>query len=167
MGTLGKRVRQVIAASGETMTSFAKELNISQSMVSKICSDKASPSNRTISDICQKYDIRREWLLSGEGEMMDSESLENEIVKCFHDSTLSDESSRKLASALAKIPPVGQRLVQAFFDEMVDSIANGKELPSTAEAYRRGYMDAARQWQELREKENALLLEVLSPDPEK
>lgn len=167
METLGKRVRQVIAASGETMTSFAKKLNISQSMVSKICSDKASPSNRTISDICQKYDIRREWLLSGEGEMMDSESLENEIVKCFHDSNLSDESSRKLASTLAKLPPAGQRLVQAFCEEIGDSITNGKNLPSVAEAYRRGCMDGARLWQEVREKENALLTEALSSELEK
>ena len=72
MDTLGKRIKKVIMQNGITMTSFAKELNISQSMVSKMCSDKATPSDRTISDICRLYNINNDWLLNGVGEMEDT-----------------------------------------------------------------------------------------------
>lgn len=68
--TLGSRIEEVIKRHEITKTQFAKELNISQSMVSKACSDKATFSNRTIADICRIYNVNREWLTNGTGEMI-------------------------------------------------------------------------------------------------
>ena len=68
--TLGSRVEEVIKHHEITKTKFAKELGISQSMVSKICSGKAIPSDRTISDISRVFCVNKEWLQNGTGEMI-------------------------------------------------------------------------------------------------
>ena len=83
MTTLGSRIKEVITYHRTTMTQFAKDLNISQSMVSKICGDKATPSDRTITDICRIYTIRREWLTNGTGEMIDLSKREERISELF------------------------------------------------------------------------------------
>lgn len=66
---MGHRIEEVIACNKITKSSFAKDLNISQSMASKICAGKAAPINRTISDICRVYCVNRKWLEDGIGEM--------------------------------------------------------------------------------------------------
>lgn len=68
MNTLGNRVKAIIDFNDETMSSFSRKLNISPSMVSKICNDKAIPSDRTISNICFIYNVTRDWILNGAGE---------------------------------------------------------------------------------------------------
>ncbi len=64
------RIALVIQASGINRSTFAKRLNVSQAFVSQICSGAAKPSARTISDICSKFNVSRQWLETGEGPMM-------------------------------------------------------------------------------------------------
>lgn len=103
MPTIGKRIRKVIVHEGETITSFAKELNISQSMVSKICADKAKPSDRTIADICRVFNINKEWLTTGKGTMLNVETRKDEIKEILSKST--DVSLLEtISSVLADVP---------------------------------------------------------------
>ena len=67
---LGHRIEEVIRYHEVTKSKFAKDLNVSPSMASKICSGKATPSDRTISDICRIYGVNRKWLEDGIGEMI-------------------------------------------------------------------------------------------------
>ena len=108
MTTLGSRVKAVIVHNKTTMTNFAKELNISQSMVSKICSDKATPSDRTISDICRIYSINKDWLVNGVGVMIDPKDRESEILAHMeHTAADTTEMFRQtLASILARSSPL-------------------------------------------------------------
>lgn len=133
MDTLGKRVKKIIAYHGTTMTSFAKELNISQSMVSKICADKAVPSDRTISDICRIYNINKDWILHGIGDMVDTPSLESELTEKFKDSFLVDPDIRRdFVSVLASIPPAVWHIV---FDCMCKFVEECKNNPNGADSY--------------------------------
>lgn len=148
MDTLGKRVKRIIVYHGSTMTRFAKDLNISQSMVSKICSDKATPSDRTIADICRVFNINREWLLKGEGAMTDVPSLEaemREMVAFDPEDSQYNETLNALISALASIPPIAW----VFVKEYVDGLARYQNDPDGKNAYRDGYKDGIRMAQEI------------------
>lgn len=63
------RISSVVEKSGLTKTAFAKKINVSQGLVSQICSGTTTPSDRTISDICRIFSVREEWLRDGTGEM--------------------------------------------------------------------------------------------------
>lgn len=69
MTTFSDRLNQVISDSGLTKTAFAKRIEVSQGFVSQLCSGSFNPSPRTISAICREFNVRREWLETGEGPM--------------------------------------------------------------------------------------------------
>lgn len=151
METLGKRIKRIINYNGSTMTQFAKELNISQSMVSKICSDKAVPSDRTISDICRIYNINKEWLLQGIGEMADKQSLEDELADSFNthgSSSLSNELKRATISLLVKTPPAAWPIIAEYFQNVA---AKCNENPDRIDAYMEGYQEGVRAAQKIKE----------------
>lgn len=80
MDTLGKRIKFIIDCNKLTMTEFAVKLNISQSMVSKICADKAIPSERTLLDICRIFNINIKWLQHNQGEIYDAHPGDKEFI---------------------------------------------------------------------------------------
>lgn len=69
MTTFSDRLNQIISDSGLTKTAFAKRIEVSQGFVSQLCSGSFNPSPRTISAICREFNVRREWLETGEGTM--------------------------------------------------------------------------------------------------
>lgn len=61
-------------------TAFAERLNVSQAFVSQLCSGASQPSDRTISDICQKFGVSEKWLRTGDGEMFQPKSRNEELM---------------------------------------------------------------------------------------
>lgn len=145
MDTLGKRIRHIITVKGLTMTDFAKQLNISQSMVSKICADKATPSGRTIADICRIFCINEDWLLHGLGEMDLHDSIG---TLCKATAKWPKETSQKFVTALMKIynscpreqwPEFEEALIEHMFmllNNLLHSNCNGA---TQEDHYRIGY----------------------------
>lgn len=66
---MNTRISKIVEETGLTKTAFAKRVGVSQSMISMLCNGTAKPSDRTISDICREFHIRREWLENGEEPM--------------------------------------------------------------------------------------------------
>lgn len=160
MDTLGKRIKKVIVHHGTTMTSFAKELNISQSMVSKICGDKAVPSDRTISDICRIFNVRKDWLLYGTGEMVDAPSLKAEIAEYLDKSTglmLSDEFKNAFISMLVNTPPAAWGLIADYMNNLAKEY---KKHSDDVSPYIDGYKDGVRMAQIVNE-----MIENLPEEP--
>ena len=71
MQTFQDRLRSLIDTLGITKTKFAEDLHVSSAFVSMLCSGKSLPSDRTIADICRKYNVSETWLRTGEGEMFE------------------------------------------------------------------------------------------------
>lgn len=80
MDTIGSRISFLIKKLSITKTSFAETIKVSQAFVSQLCADQREPSERTISDICEKYRVNREWLISGKGDPFLSMTRAQEIA---------------------------------------------------------------------------------------
>lgn len=78
--TVNERFASAIEALGKKKTQVAKDLGISDSSVSTICSGKSNPSRQTLKAFSDLYGVRMEWLISGEGEMMPAMSHDEQIV---------------------------------------------------------------------------------------
>ena len=90
------RISLIIQDQKITKTEFAKRLNVSQAFVSQMCSGAASPSDRTISDICRIFGIQEDWLRYGLEPMRAAKSREEEIAELVG-SALSGTSEFKKA----------------------------------------------------------------------
>lgn len=91
---------------------FAEKLQISQAFVSQICSGVRQPSDRTVSDICRIYNVRRQWLEEGKGPMRQPETEDDEIV----DAVLAgeDEFVKAVIRGIAKTPGGWEKMREVF-----------------------------------------------------
>ncbi len=100
------RITFVVEKSGLTKTAFGKRINVSQGLVSQMCSGTTKPSDRTISDICREFGCDEVWLRTGEGEPFREQTKEEQIMR-FAVQTVkgSDEFRKSFVSMLAKLDP--------------------------------------------------------------
>lgn len=119
-----ERISYVVSSSGLTKTAFAKRINVSQGLISQLCSGTTNPSDRTISDICREFGCNEVWLRTGEGEPFQQESREEAIMR-FAASTIrgSDSFKKSFVSMLAKLEPEDWEKLGDIFRKLADEMS--------------------------------------------
>lgn len=105
MSTIGDRILEVVLYTGLNKTQFGKKINLSQSMISKLCAGLATPSDRTISDICRVFTINEKWLRTGDGDMVNQQAR-NELIDNLISIMLSNPPNLKeiVFETLSRLP---------------------------------------------------------------
>lgn len=113
------RISEIVNKSGLTKTAFAKKINVSQGLVSQMCSGMSKPSDRTIADICREFGCNEVWLRTGEGEPFQQRTREEEIMR-FAVQTVkgSDEFRKALVAMLAKLEPEDWVNLSKIYDKL-------------------------------------------------
>lgn len=65
---------------GLTQVEFAQKIGLSKNYISLLENGQREPGERTANDICRIFRIRKEWLTTGEGEMRQPMSQEEEFA---------------------------------------------------------------------------------------
>lgn len=78
---MNERIKQIRAAYGLTQQQFADKLGLSRNFIAMVEVGGREPSSRTISDICREFNVEETWLRTGEGDMMQKLSRNQEIVE--------------------------------------------------------------------------------------
>lgn len=115
--TIGERIAKIIEEKGVKKIEFAAALNIHQSYVSKLVKGESFPSERLIEDICRKFDICRDWLENGEGEMVvrRSSAILEQLAQEYH----LDGQARRLVENFLSLTPENRAMVIAAFENAV------------------------------------------------
>lgn len=66
---MNRRIKMIREEANLTQDKFAERIGIGKSSVSKLEIGTNNPSEQTIRDICEKFNVNREWLETGEGSM--------------------------------------------------------------------------------------------------
>lgn len=68
MNEITARIRKVFNYVGKSQSEFAREINVTPAYVWKLLNkDDATPSDRLINDICEKFNVNKDWLIHGAG----------------------------------------------------------------------------------------------------
>lgn len=121
MSEVNTRIAAVIQASGLTKTAFSRKIGLSQPFVSQLANGDASPSDRTIADICREFNVNEHWLRTGEGEMFSTLSREEEITR-FAMEVIRDPNSefqRQLIATMARLEPAQWKLMEQMLDQLI------------------------------------------------
>ena len=135
MTDLSQRIGFIIEAKGMTKTAFAERLNVSQAFVSQLCSGAKQPSDRTISDICREFDVREEWLKTGDGEPFKKMSPEEEVASYVSDLLEDDtenplyEIIKEIMRTYSELSPKSQEVIRDFSQRLMDNIKKRKLTP--------------------------------------
>lgn len=82
MGTVAERIIQTVDALGISKSEFARKINVTPAYISKLGKFPDSvPSDRTITDICQKFKVSEEWLREGKKPMFQPRSRNEELME--------------------------------------------------------------------------------------
>ena len=70
MDTIATRILQVVEENGGNMSDFARSIDVTPAYISKLKNKPDSvPSTDVIKRICDKYNVREQWIRTGEGPM--------------------------------------------------------------------------------------------------
>ena len=66
---IGDQIKGIRKALDMTQSEFAEAINLSRNYIAMIEIGQREPSERTIADICEKFNVREEWLRTGQGDI--------------------------------------------------------------------------------------------------
>ncbi|HBG7265658.1 TPA: helix-turn-helix transcriptional regulator [Clostridioides difficile] len=90
-----KRLIELRKTLGHTQEEVAKSIKISRSNYGNIETGKVNPTERVISDICDIYNVNKEWLETGKGEMFIEFSENEKVLKIATDIINEDDKFMK------------------------------------------------------------------------
>ena len=115
------RILYIVEHSGLTKTAFAKRINVSQGLVSQMCSGTTNPSERTIQDICREFGCNEVWLRTGKGDPFRATTLEETIMRfAVRTNKGSDEFRKAYVAMLANLSDEGWKGLQEQYDLMAE-----------------------------------------------
>lgn len=117
---IGKRIASIIESLGIKKVEFAKAINVDQSFISQITSGKRNPSDRTIADICREFGVNEIWLRTGEGEMFDPVTPDEELADFFGDILAGEpDFKRRFIQALSRLSSEQWEMLEKVATQLV------------------------------------------------
>ena len=103
--TINERIKEIRRSSGLSQTDFAERLGTTRGVITNLEGEKTSPNEPFIKLICREFNVNEDWLRTGEGEMKQKLTRNQEIAEfmgvVMHDS---DDSPRKrFVSIISKL----------------------------------------------------------------
>lgn len=131
MKSIESRVRAVRKSNKLSQTEFAESLGVTVGVISNIELGRITQwdtKTPLLNLICDKYGCRREWLIDGEGEMMQELSREQEIIKAVSDMFTGDDSFKQdIISVLVKLQDEHWGLLEDMARRLIDEQSKRKE----------------------------------------
>lgn len=118
--TLGERIKKVRVTLGHTQQEFCDKIGLKRNSISLVESDKRNPSNQLLLAICREFNVREEWLRTGEGDMFIQVTRDEQIAAFVGDtlSTESDTFKKRFISMLAKLSESDWEVLERMTEEM-------------------------------------------------
>lgn len=131
MKSIESRVRAVRKSNKLSQTEFAESLGVTVGVISNIELGRITQwdtKTPLLNLICDKYGCRREWLIDGEGEMMQDLSREQEIIRAVSEMfTVDDSFKQDIISMLVKLPDEHWGLLKDMAQRLLDEQNRRKE----------------------------------------
>lgn len=112
-----------------SQTAFGERIGVGLGVIRNIEYNITEPKPLLLQQICKEFNVNREWLETGEGEMFNPVDLDVELAGYFG-SVLADEqgSFRKdFLTALSKLPPEGWELLEEFIENLIRARQKNEE----------------------------------------
>ncbi len=110
-----KRLRKILCM---TQEEFSDNIGLSRNFIAQVESGKKNPSDRTILDICRKFDVREEWLKTGSGKMWNNnDRYAHNLAKL---TPTTNETIIRWVNAIAETHPDTLKEIEAFFKKILE-----------------------------------------------
>lgn len=121
--SISKRIKEIRKSEGLSQDEFASKINLSRSIIGCYENNLRNISDRTIKDICDKFNINEEWLRNGTGEKHAIPVDVYELTKVLADISTSD--NKKLNDVISKISKLDEKYLN-LIEDLVDALLEKK-----------------------------------------
>lgn len=119
--TIGERIKLVRKENNLTQEKFAERIHTSRSNLGNIETDTFAVQDRILFEICREFDVNREWLETGDGEMFRVKSRDEEIAEWAASlGDVGNEFKRRFVYALTKLNEDGWEVIERFAQTLYD-----------------------------------------------
>ena len=119
---VNERIKELRSRLGLTQEEFSSKIGLSRNFIAQIETGTKKPSDRTIFDICEKFNVKEDWLRNGNGEMFVELSKDEQISAMLGEiQRLGDENFKyRLVSALCKLSESDWTALENLVDMISD-----------------------------------------------
>ena len=125
---MNRRMKEVRSALGLTQQEFADRLSLKRNTIATYEMGKASPSDRTINDICEKYNVNETWLRTGKGEMFNELPEEDKVAAYVSDLLEDDDGNplydiiKEIMHTYSELTPKSQEVIRDFSAQLLENL---------------------------------------------
>ena len=130
---ISERFKQLRDELGKSQTEFGAGIGVSRSVINNIERGVTEPSDVFLNHLCDVYNVNREWLETGEGELFDKSEQLDETAKLIE--SISDSPAmRSLLATWAQLSDENKAVFERFAADYVDDYMRRKAEAETARA---------------------------------
>lgn len=126
--TINDRIKLLRKKKDMNQGEFGKAIGLKQGAISKLEKPGNAVVDQNIQLICEKFQVRREWLVDGTGEMFAERAKKDELMEWAERVSQSPHDSfpYRLAEVLAKLDEPQWKMLEQIFDKIM---AEGDDEP--------------------------------------
>ena len=114
-----ERIKMIRKDNGLSQTAFGSKLGASRDMISNIELGRVEPNGVIINLICSTFNVNKEWMMTGEGEIYHISKEDDEMSKAIADISLSDNETLK--RIVTRLNMLDDRLLDSI-DVIIDRL---------------------------------------------
>lgn len=120
--TICERIKLVRKELNMNQTDFGKSLSVSRDTINNYDNGRATPSKIFIDNLCRTYKVNVIWLETGEGEMFQTPSVDEELAVFAGKIIASgDEFKKQVFFALSQMDDAAWEAFQVFYKAMKET----------------------------------------------
>ena len=130
--TQGERVKEVRKSLNLTMEQFGNKLGVTKVAISNIEKEKRNLTEQMSRAICREFNVSEEWLKTGEGEMYQQLSEDEEIDGIVSDLLEEGKDNAfygiilEIAKTYNELSPASQKVLTEAAEKLADNLAKKK-----------------------------------------
>ena len=130
--TQGERAKEVRKSLNLTMEQFGNKLGVTKVAISNIEKEKRNLTEQMSRAICREFNVSEEWLKTGEGEMYQQLSEDEEIAGIVSDLLEEGKDNAfygiilEIAKTYNELSPASQKVLTEAAEKLADNLAKKK-----------------------------------------
>lgn len=114
--TIGERIAYFREAKGYTRVSVAKRLGMNETTFYLYETNKRTPSEKVRHELCEAYNINREWLDTGVGEM--EEDTPESITQMLKKEYKASDDECRMVKMFLELTPIERKFITDFIKKL-------------------------------------------------
>lgn len=114
--TVNDRIKHIRKKANLSQEEFASKINLAGNSISRIENGTRNPSERTIIDICERFDVNYDWLKNGVGEIYKETS--DTIITLLKSKYNLDDLDIKIIEQYMTLSPIERQVFKDYIKKM-------------------------------------------------